>query len=257
MKSLTRATAAALLALAGAIAVPGAAHATPLCNQPVPPPACGDQDPDPDPGPIDTPPRGALDAVTFTGSGVRVEGWAADGDTAAALQVHVYIDGTYAGSTVANTYRSDVAAVYPYFGAYRGYEAVIPAKHGSHTVCAYAINVTPSGATPTGNPQLGCRTYNAPAISNIVSFHNGQQWMISFDDNVIGETGFTVRWDYWVWYTIPGTHERVQTPRYWTYTLPAHEGTGRVTMPDQRTINATRLTVTAPGFGGASTTDLY
>jgi hypothetical protein len=253
---LTRAGVVALLSLAG-LAVPGAAHATALCDQPVPPPACDDYEPDPDPGPVDLPARGALDSVAFTGNGVRLTGWAADADSPGPLQVHVYIDGGFAGSLTAGSYRPDVAAAYPSYGAYRGYDGVLPARHGAHTVCAYAINVTPPGASPAGNPLLGCRDYNTPAVANVVSFHDGQQWLISFDDNVIGETGFTVRWDYWVWYTIPNTNQRIQTPRSYSYTLPAHDGTGRVTMPDHRTSNAIRLTVTAPGFGSASTTDLY
>ncbi|MDG6106702.1 hypothetical protein Daura_29050 [Dactylosporangium aurantiacum] len=253
--SFTRAGAALLLTVLGAVAAPSAAHATALCDQPVPPPACS-EDPDPDPGPIDTPPRGALDSVAFTGNGARVTGWAADGDSAAPLQVHVYVDGAFAGAAVADTYRPDVAAVYPYFGAWRGYDAVVPARPGTHTVCTYAINVQPPNTSPAGNRQLGCRSYDVPAVANVASLYSGQ-WLVAFDDNVVGETGFEVMWEYFTWYTIPGTHERVATPRVWRYTLPPHEGTGRVTLPDQRPINATRLTVTAPGLGSASTTDLY
>ena len=258
MRTLTRATAAMLLALAGTVAVPaGAAHAQLVCDQPIPPPACDDNDPEPDPGPTDVAPRGAFDTMTFVGNGVRITGWAADVDSAGPLTVHVYVDGVFAGSPVADTYRPDVAAAYPHFGAYRGYDAVVPSKHGAHTVCTYAINVSPPGTTtPATNQNLGCRSYDVPAVANVESLYSGQ-WLVAFDDNIVGETGFEVRWEYVTWYTIPGTHYRVATPRVWSYTVPAHEGTGRVSLPDRRPPDATKLTVIAPGFGSASTTDLY
>ena len=101
----------------------------------------------------------------------------------------------FAASPVADRYRPDVAAAYPSYGAYRGYDAVVPSRHGAHTVCVYAINVSPPGTTTAaGNPNLGCRSYDVPAVANVESLYSGQ-WLVAFDDNVIGETEFQVRWD--------------------------------------------------------------
>ncbi|GAA2641076.1 hypothetical protein GCM10010399_88520 [Dactylosporangium fulvum] len=260
-KIFARTGVAVLLALTGAVAASGApAHAASLCDRPEPPPSCnGGGGEDPDPGPVDTAPRGAFDTMTFVGNGVHVTGWAADIDTGGPLLVDIYVDGAFTRTLTANTYRPDVAAVYPYFGAYRGYDAFVPSGHGAHTVCAWVINVAPAGATPLPNRQLGCKSYDVPAVANIKSSYANGQWTIAFDDNVVGETGFQVRWDYYVLSTIPGTHQQWPSYRYLTYTLPAHAGTGRVSVPAPygRPANTTKLTVTAPGSGSASTTDVY
>ncbi|GAA2359062.1 hypothetical protein [Dactylosporangium salmoneum] len=258
-RTLIRGGVAVLLALTGAVAAPGApVHAASRCNQPEPPPSCNGGG-DPDPSPVDSPPLGAFDAMTFVGNGVNVAGWAADADTSGPLLVDIWIDDAFAKTLTANTYRPDVAAVYPSFGAYRGYDAFVPSRNGAHTVCAWAINVTPPGATPLSHRQLGCKTYDVPVATNIQSFYDSTagRWMIGFDDNVLGETSFEVRWDYYILQTIPGSSIKIASPQTLTYTLPAHDGTGRVSLPGTRPINATKLTITAPGFGSASTTALY
>ncbi|MFC0527206.1 hypothetical protein ACFFIA_05995 [Phytohabitans kaempferiae] len=235
------------------------AQATSLCDRPEPPPSCwGGGGEGPDPVPVDHAARGALDEVSFVGNGVRVRGWAADIDTSNSLLVDIYIDDVFTQTLTANTYRPDVAAAHPSFGAYRGYDAFVPSRHGAHTVCAWAINVAPPGANPLPNHQLGCKTYNMPVVTNIVSSYDSlaKQWMIAFDDNVVGETRFDVRWDYYVWVTVPGTDWSYNQPRTWSTTLPAHEGTGRVTLPLLRPANATKLTISAPGFGSVSITNL-
>jgi len=259
-RTLARTGVAVLLALAGAVVAPAAAaQAVSLCDRPEPPPSCpggggGEGEDNPD-----TAPRGALDTVTFVGNGVRVTGWAADVDSGAPLLVDIYVDGAFAQTLTAGGYRPDVAAVYPHFGAYRGYDAFVPSRHGAHTVCAWAINVAPAGSVPLPNRQLGCKAYDVPVASTIRSSYTDGRWMIAFDDNVLGETGFEVRWDYYVLQTIPGSSQQIASPRTATYDLPAHAGTGRVSLPAPigRPANATKLTITAPGFGSASTTAVY
>ncbi|HYN96237.1 MAG TPA: hypothetical protein VES42_20525 [Pilimelia sp.] len=98
-------------------------------------------------------PFGAFDGTQPTGSGVLVSGWAIDPDTAAAIDVHVYIDGVIAGGIVASAFRPDVANVYPAYGTHHGFVHTFPASPGSHEVCIYAINAG-AGA---GNPLLGCK----------------------------------------------------------------------------------------------------
>ncbi|WP_432988463.1 hypothetical protein [Dactylosporangium sp. CA-233914] len=247
-RTLVRAGAAVLLALAGSLAAPGTAgHASPLCDRPVPPPSCGDPDPDPDPGPVDAPPLGSLDTVTFVGNGVRVTGWAADADANGPIQVHIYVDGAFVQGL---TTRAD-----------RTFDGFAPSGHGAHTVCAWALNVPLAGATPAANRQIGCKSYDVPVVANIRSWYDftGGRWMIAFDDNVAGESGFEVRWDYYVLQNIPGSSQQIAWPQSLTYTLPAHPGTGPVSLPAPkgRPDHALRLTVTAPGFGSASTTSVY
>lgn len=98
------------------------------------------------------PPIGAFDTATGSAGTLRLTGWALDPDTAAPIQVHVYVDGRAVRSVTANGNRPDVDRVYGK-GAAHGYDVTVPAAAGSHQVCVYAIN------TPVGvNPQLGCRT---------------------------------------------------------------------------------------------------
>lgn len=260
LRSVLLCLASGVMAGVFAGAVPGApAQASPLCDRPEPPPSCwGGGGEDPDPVPVDNVAKGSLDEVSFVGNGVRVRGWAADIDTSNPLLVDIYIDGVFTKTLTANTYRPDVAAVYPSFGAYRGYDAFVPSGHGAHTVCAWVINVAPPGANPLPNHQLGCGTYDVPVVTDVVSYydHSAQKWMVAFDDNVLGEARFEVRWDYVVRVTIPGTDWSYDEARAWKTTLPAHEGTGRVALPLPRPARATKLTITAPGFGSVSVTDL-
>ncbi|QTE30233.1 hypothetical protein [Pengzhenrongella sicca] len=101
---------------------------------------------------VNASPIGALDAATGAPGSVTVEGWAIDPETSAPVQVHVYLDGRFAGSGPADVSRPDVAAAYPGQGAARGFSLAVPAAPGSHQVCVYAIN------QPVGfNPAVGCR----------------------------------------------------------------------------------------------------
>ncbi len=96
---------------------------------------------------------GSLDVAQATTGGIRVSGWAIDPDTASAINVHVYVDSSFAGSFPAKNRRDDLAAFFPSWGAGHGYEATVSASPGSHVVCAYAIDAA-GGGTNTG---LGCR----------------------------------------------------------------------------------------------------
>ncbi|MCD9623583.1 glycoside hydrolase family 43 protein [Rhabdothermincola salaria] len=104
-------------------------------------------------------PVGSLDVVSGGPGSVRVAGWAVDPDTAASIDVHVYVDGR--GYPLrADRSRSDVGAAFPGYGSAHGFSVSVPASGGSHQVCAYAINVG-SG----GNSLLGCRTVVVPSGS--------------------------------------------------------------------------------------------
>jgi hypothetical protein len=98
-------------------------------------------------------PFGALDSVTRSGGTVRVSGWAIDPDTAASIQVHVYV-GAVVSATTANMARPDVGSIYAGYGSAHGFVAEAADPGGAITVCAYAINTAGTGS----NQPLGCRS---------------------------------------------------------------------------------------------------
>jgi uncharacterized protein with LGFP repeats len=111
----------------------------------------------------DPTPKGSLDSVTVFGSQFSVKGWALDEDKATeAVGVHVYVDGRAVGSMAADRWRPDVDRAMPGVGRNHGFSAAFPATSGSHSVCAYAVNV---GAGST-NPLLGCRTITVDSAAH-------------------------------------------------------------------------------------------
>jgi hypothetical protein len=98
---------------------------------------------------------GNFEGAAESGNAIRATGWAVDADTNAPIDVHIYVDGVGAGATTANVARGDVAASYPGMGPFHGFDVTVPAAPGVRQVCAYGINVGPSG---NGNALLGCRT---------------------------------------------------------------------------------------------------
>ncbi len=95
-------------------------------------------------------PVGYLDTATRVSGGLRVTGWAIDPNTAASIEVHVYVDGKGVPLGQASAPRGDVAGAYPGYGAAHGFDVVVPL--GSQ-VCAYGINQGPGA-----NALLGCRS---------------------------------------------------------------------------------------------------
>ena len=83
---------------------------------------------------------------------VVVGGWALDPDTAAPVDVHVYVDGVGRANIKADRRRTDVGAAHG-LGELHGFDLTLDVGTGRHEVCVYAINV---GAG--GNVALGCRT---------------------------------------------------------------------------------------------------
>lgn len=101
-------------------------------------------------------PTGHLD-IAAGGIGLRVAGWTFDPDELAQTEVHVYVDGAFAGVLPADKYRPDVAQAFYYLGSFHGFDGVIQVGAGRHQACVFAINVGPYGHT---NPLLGCRTFD-------------------------------------------------------------------------------------------------
>ena len=104
-------------------------------------------------------PFGKLDSATGGAHSVTVRGWALDEDDyGTALEVHIYLDDSCIGATIADKYRPDVNNVYG-CGDYHGYEATFSVDSsitGEHTVRAYAIN-TGGGSN---NTMIGSATVN-------------------------------------------------------------------------------------------------
>jgi hypothetical protein len=103
-------------------------------------------------------PFGWLDEAAPVENGFRVSGWTIDPETTAPIDVHVYVDGVFAGSAQANGSRPDVGNVYPGYGNNHGFTLTVRATPGSRRVCVYAINVRSGGV----NPEIGCRQVNVP-----------------------------------------------------------------------------------------------
>jgi len=99
-------------------------------------------------------PYGSLDGVSVDSTGtIDVGGWAIDPDTASPVDVHVYVNGRFAGAISADGDRGDVGKAFPAYGDRHGFDGSVTADSSSNTVCAYGIN---TGAG--GNALLGCRT---------------------------------------------------------------------------------------------------
>ncbi len=97
------------------------------------------------------PPIGVLDGATVSGSSLSLRGWALDPDTAAAVRVHVYVDGVGSSHPSGST-RGDIGRAYPGYGDDHGFSITRPIAAGRHQVCVYAINA--AGAGP--NKLLKC-----------------------------------------------------------------------------------------------------
>jgi hypothetical protein len=103
-----------------------------------------------------TAPRGAVEVVAGTGGGVRVSGWAFDeDDPTQPVTVRVTVDGKTVGSVAAGTQRPDVDTAYG-VGATHGFDGVVPAAEGVHSVCVTAVDIGSGGDTA-----LGCRSARA------------------------------------------------------------------------------------------------
>lgn len=97
-------------------------------------------------------PVGFVDNVSSSPGEIYIAGWALDPNSAAPIDVHVYVDGA-ARSVRADASRPDLAAHYPGLGTNHGYAVTVPAPQwGDVDVCVYGINVLGGS-----NRLLGCQ----------------------------------------------------------------------------------------------------
>jgi hypothetical protein len=103
-------------------------------------------------------PIGHLDSARVTAGGVVAAGWALDPDSTGAVAVAVYLRPGGQVGLRASQPRPDVAAQYPRWGVDHGFGVRMRAAPGTHTVCAYALNLAGTGTTSA----LGCLTVQVP-----------------------------------------------------------------------------------------------
>gem|GEM_PF-558501 len=102
-------------------------------------------------------PFGDVNSVVIgaTVGSVTANGWAIDPDTTDAIAVSMSIDGVWAASSQADTYRPDVStrSTWTGYGPNHGYSISAPVGPGVHEICVSGINVG------TGeDAHVGCRS---------------------------------------------------------------------------------------------------
>ncbi len=99
-------------------------------------------------------PNASLDSMAPAFGGVRVTGWTIDPATTASAYIWVNVDGV-GGPYLANKPLAWFNALKPGFGPNHGFDVVVPASAGSHSVCVYQV-------TTAGSPPLGCKVITVP-----------------------------------------------------------------------------------------------
>ena len=105
-------------------------------------------------------PFGVWDNSTAGPGTITVRGWAIDPGQLETVPLHVYVDGAFAYSGLAAELRSDVGAVYPFYGSDRGFSIPVTVNSGTRNVCVAMINQGPGS-----NVWLGCRSVVVPGGS--------------------------------------------------------------------------------------------
>jgi putative cell wall-binding protein len=111
----------------------------------------------------DVAPVGALDSVAVPRAGLlRISGWAFDPDEVAAATVRITVDGAIVKQLDTDTYRADVNSAHglPNY-AYRGFDVIVGAPGGVHTVCVSVMNFPRGAFLPVGS----CRSVQSPTSS--------------------------------------------------------------------------------------------
>jgi hypothetical protein len=98
---------------------------------------------------INNDPAGSFDLIHAGSGSVRVAGWAVDPSLAGPANVHVYIDGHWAGAVVADKQRPDVGP--------HGFDGSVPwATSGTHTACLWVVG----DSIGSPNMGLGCKPFS-------------------------------------------------------------------------------------------------
>lgn len=110
-------------------------------------------------------PVGSVDSVQAAPGGIAVRGWSLDPESSDSIRVAVYVDAGHT-SFLADGARADVGRAWPSNGTAHGFSTTVAASPGTHTVCAYGINVGSVGT----NALIGsCSTVNVPTTGGFGS----------------------------------------------------------------------------------------
>ena len=108
-------------------------------------------------------PRGNLEAASVSGAAISVSGWGLDPDSPLAPSaVHVFVDGGYRKTLMADRRRDDVAGAFPGTGNQHGFSGDVLVGGGLHSVCAFVIN----SGIGTKNTLVGCRWVTLPGSAS-------------------------------------------------------------------------------------------
>jgi hypothetical protein len=116
---------------------------------------------------VDGSPIGNGESVTSAPGGVRVGGWGFDPDTGDAT-VRIAVDGVVVTEAATTVERPDVAAAFPGRGSAHGFDVVVPAGAGRHTVCVTLVDQGSTGR----DASLGCAavdTWSGNPVGNLES----------------------------------------------------------------------------------------
>jgi Fibronectin type III domain len=98
-------------------------------------------------------PSGLVEHMWFMPGGLRIAGWTVDPNTTAPITMYVTVDGSKAGSVLADDPRPDIAAARTAAGPNHGFYLRQLISEGKHTICVWAKNVGAGADT-----QLRCQT---------------------------------------------------------------------------------------------------
>jgi hypothetical protein len=84
-------------------------------------------------------PFGAVDVTALGAGDLRVAGWTIDPSSTAAINSHIYVDGTFVNAVPASGSRPDLAGLG--FGTSHGFDTRVTIDGGLHQLCVFGINV--------------------------------------------------------------------------------------------------------------------
>jgi len=129
------------------------------------------------------PPFGNFEAAMVDNGAAVVTGWAIDPDTASPVNVEATVGSQTLGTFSASLARSDIARVYPSYGAAHGFSQRVQIPVGTNQLCLTVINAGPSAA----NNSIGCKT-----VSTATGSPTGNLESVSAGPNSVTATGWAL-----------------------------------------------------------------
>lgn len=162
--------------------------------------------------------NGSLDFARGVAGGFQVTGWAVDPYNATSGYVWVNVDGK-GGPISATLPLSWIQGLYPGLGINHGYDSVVSASPGKHTVCVLQLNGT----------TLGCNTVTVPTTTH----SDGRLTDVSTAVGTISVTGWSLDTaasiPNYVWVNVDGTGAGYRVDKVITSTLAAYPLSGTMT----------------------------